>query len=156
MAQVLIPPPPETKDKNLDRWLNNLTSILRSYSSTWVPETNTDLYDMGDPGAATFVTADFTCDNAWHDLNLSAIVPAGTKAVFMRVLITDLSIGNFLRFRKNGNSNAITSPAARTQVANVTFEAPSILVFCDTNRVIEYLGNSAFDDIVVVITGWIL
>lgn len=126
-----------------------------AYSGLSGLPTYVNYVDRGDPSAVDFATAAFTCDNTWRDLDLSSVVPAGAKAVLLRVAVTDATVTTYFRVRKNGNTNALANPTIRVQVADVTIEG-EFLVACDTNRVIEYLGSAAFDDIAIVILGWLI
>lgn len=110
--------------------------------------------DRGDPSSVDFETGDFTTDNTWKDLDLSSIVPAGVVAVLLHVAVKDDAVGSLLQFRKNGNSNARAISRVKTQVANIDFFV-TIIVACDTNRVIEYLGdNLTFSTIEMTVLGW--
>lgn len=111
-------------------------------------------HDRGDPATVDFETADFTTDNTWRDLDLSAIVPAGAKAVHFWTAIKDDAVSSDMRYRKNGNTSSVNMAQVTTQVANVTRNA-DITVACDTNRIIEYRGdNLTFTDIVLIVRGW--
>jgi len=109
-------------------------------------------YDRGDP--ASYDKTDFTTDGAWHDWDLSAIVPAGAKAVLLFVQIKDDAVGSYLGFRENGNSNAYNVSTIRTQVANI-FADGDLICACDSSRIIEYIGsNLAFVTTQAVVKGW--
>lgn len=111
-------------------------------------------HDRGDPSANDFTQATLTVDGAWHDMDLSSIVPVGTKAVLLGGLIRDDAVGNSVMFRENGNTNAYNVERVFTQVANVTLGYTTI-VACDTNRVIEYRFVEAdFDIAYVNVKGW--
>lgn len=63
--------------------------------------------DRGDPAAPDFGNGDFTKDSNWHELDLSAIVPAAgaNKLVYITATVT----GDTIEFRKPGNSNAVNT-----------------------------------------------
>lgn len=112
--------------------------------------------NRGDPSAVDFTQAVLTTDNTWRDLDLSNIIPQGTKAVLLYVKLTDDAAGSELSFRKNGNYNAINISTVATQVVNISVYA-DVFVFCDTNRKIEYKGsNLAFTAISISIKGWLV
>lgn len=110
--------------------------------------------DRGDPSDIDFSA--LTTDASWHDLDLSAIVPSGAKAVILRVYIQDDAVGTYLAFRKKGNSNGKVILQVFTQATNAAIEAQGI-VPCSTARVVQYTGsNTAFSDIRIVILGWFI
>jgi len=113
------------------------------------------LADRGDPAAFDKTEADLTMDNAWHDLDLSAIVTdTDASWILLRVILNDPNVGDNLLFRKNGNSNAIATPGIIAQVANQDIEC-EILVPCDTSQVIEYKANAALTSVDIVVLGWV-
>ena len=110
--------------------------------------------DRGDPASADFAVGDFTTDLTWCDLDLSSIVPAGAKAVVLKIEVKDGSLEQFVQFRKNGNSNIYANFLVYTQTANIRFAGQGI-VPCDANRVIEYrTANTTFTNIDVTVLGW--
>ncbi|MFH1724309.1 MAG: hypothetical protein ABII00_06770, partial [Elusimicrobiota bacterium] len=114
--------------------------------------------DRGDPAEHDFTEADLTIDSGWHDLSLAAIVPAeaANKFVLLRVEVTCSAAGAQFYFRKNGNANERVSTGVRTPVANQQMSS-MCGVFCDADRVIEYLGNpavGAFTLIRITVVGW--
>lgn len=110
--------------------------------------------DRGDPAAADWTKDTLTADGAFHDLDLSSIVPAGAKAVLISITVKDDAAGSRVLLRKNGNSNSWNVGVATTQVANLRhFE--DVVIPCDTNRVIEYeLTNTVWTEIYFLIKGW--
>ncbi len=114
--------------------------------------------DRGDPAAVDYnetgSKAVFNTDGNWHDLDLSAIVPAGAYAILIQLSVTHTSASQNFSLRKKGNSNAINIATIRTQVASVAI-VQQVTVTCDANRVIQYLGaNSAFAGVALVVVGW--
>lgn len=141
---------------DLLRQLKAGIELLRQLSQGQAAEITTkiQLVDRGDPSGYDFTS--FTTDANWHDLDLSSVVPAGAKLVLLHVWVVDGSVGSGIVFRKNGNSNSYNESFVSVQAATVTAFA-SIWVFCDANRVIEYLAsNITFTSISVVVGGWIL
>ena len=111
--------------------------------------------DRGDPAAVDFTEADLSLVTAWRDLSLSAIVPAGAKAVVIATTITDNLVGSRIKLRKNGNTNAINVAQLKTQVANNANNADKI-VACDNDRKIEYDVTVGTDDLNLTIAGWFI
>jgi len=97
--------------------------------------------DRGDPAAVDYdeTLTPLVADNAWHDLDLSAdvSVPTGVKAVVLFVVLQDDAVGSVIRFRKNGNANAVNTGLAITAAAGIG-DFQDITVACDTSQVIEY------------------
>ncbi len=110
--------------------------------------------DRGDPAGYDYTLANFTRDGAWHDLDLSAIVPAGAIAVKLIFRIVATNNNNVISLREKGNSNVYNKDSCYTIVANETwFFSP--FVFCNSNRVIQYLTTATnWTSIDVVICGW--
>ncbi len=114
----------------------------------------TSFVDRGDVGAWDFTHADLTKDNYWHDLDLSAIVPAGTTAVQLRVQIKDDSIARAIIFRKKGHTGFWNIARLRIQVANVEIEG-DIMVPLDNDRKINYLATGAVWTLIgISVRGW--
>lgn len=110
--------------------------------------------DRGDPSSWDFETSDFITDGNWHELDLSNIVPEGTKAVCFLTYIIDDIVASHISFRKKGNTNTVNKFVSRTQLANVLMDGNGI-VFCDTDRKIEYrTSNTTFSWITLTIRGW--
>lgn len=110
--------------------------------------------DRGDPATVDFIKTDLTRDGAWHDLDLSSIVPAGAKAVLLRTRLKSANPGDAIRYRENGNVNDINACGCESLRANV-LRTRLGLVAVDVNRVIEYnADNIAWTDLDIVVRGW--
>ena len=132
---------------------NSVTQLIID-SSGYIKSTMGLIVDRGDPAARDKTQADLTLnDSAWHDLDLSAIVPAGAKSILLYVSVADASVNRLLKFRKNGNSNEYTTFNVATVLANDWNYAQG-WVFCDVNRVIEYKADSTISDVAITIMGW--
>jgi len=112
--------------------------------------------NRGDNLAWDFTEVDFTKDNAWHDLDLSAIVPAGATWVLLKINLETTAAEKKFELRKKGNTSIYNTLAIWTPFANVRIGGV-FLIPCDTNRVIEYYANPAtWSTIFVNVNGWIL
>lgn len=110
--------------------------------------------DRGDPATFDYAIGDLTEDDAWHDLDLSAIVGTGAKAVHLLVVYTADTVAKSAKFRKNGNSNELNISDARCQVANVSVTG-DFVVALDTNGVIEYyLDSTETTACNILVRGW--
>lgn len=112
--------------------------------------------DRGDPSEFDFTLGDFITDGNWHELDLSSIVPEGTKAVHFRITIQSVNIANYFVFRKKGNINERNKLAVRTQVATVPSDGDGI-VSCSVDRKIEYKStNTTFQALILNVSGWFI
>ena len=110
--------------------------------------------DRGDPASYDFVKTDLTIDGAWHDLDLSAIVPAGAAAVHIMGHVEGANVNWNIIFRKKGNTNEINHGAFSTLRAGVERHRSSITAI-DVNRVIQYKAdNVAWTTLDLVVRGW--
>lgn len=109
--------------------------------------------DRGDPAAYDWVLADFTTDATWRDLDLSSIVPSGAIAVLLRGQFGSNSVGTYMMFRKNGNSNEINVSKQWAQVSAEIWGA-DIICALDANRVVEYKGAFTFITLNITVAGW--
>ena len=113
------------------------------------------LADRGDPAAYDYTEAGLTMDNAWHNLDVSAVVvDTDASWVLLGVLLNDPNVGDNIMFRRDGNANAISMAGVIAQVANQDVFA-QVLVPCSTSQVIEYRANAALASCDIVVMGWI-
>jgi hypothetical protein len=124
---------------------------FRSIAQADVPAMFTD---RGDPSGVDKGIAGFTRDDAWHDWDLSAIVPAGATAVLLRIHLEASSGGLYINFRKNGQSNAVN--IAKGFLVSTAGCWVDLTVACDSGRVIEYLvwNVAGWSTIDVTVAGW--
>jgi len=108
----------------------------------------------GNPGAWDFTILDLTVDNAWHDLDLSSIVPANAHSVNLITNISGTQIERNIKLRSKdvtGDHNLIT---LWTQVSNVKLGGCFPLAV-DSNRVIQYKVNHiSLDFVNLLVSGW--
>jgi hypothetical protein len=110
--------------------------------------------DRGDPAAYDKVLAGFTRDSAWHDWDLSAIVPAGAKAVLMRLYGASSSGVGQVWLRENGNTNTMNIAMLVVRTTGAAYQE-DVIVSIDTNRVIEYLANNiTWTALNALVAGW--
>jgi len=100
----------------------------------------------------TYTTLNTT--GSWWELDLSAIIDAGTKVVHFALTLKVGSVGIYVQFRKNGNVRAINIYQQRTQVANLFLHC-DFLVACDTDLKVEYrFQNTFFTNLDLTVRGW--
>jgi len=115
-----------------------------------------NLVYRGDPDIEDFTVGDFITDETWRDLSLALLVPAGAIAALIRIQVNDNDVDSKFLLRAKGNQYALNASGLRTQVSTVWIDA-DVIVFCDTNRVIQYFGdNRDFVGINLVIKGWFI
>jgi len=134
-----------------------LTSNGASADPTFqaIPGAAAAFTDRGDASAPDHTQATLTIDSAWHDWDLSGIVPAGATSVLIRALVSNATAASAIWLRKNGQSNTVNSATLRATAPAQTVVA-DLVVACDANRVIEYyVGNlGTYDDIDLTVAGW--
>lgn len=59
-------------------------------------------FDRGDLAAADFVKTDLTADGAFHELDLSGIIPPHTKRVIIYVIGATTAVNSNILFRTKG------------------------------------------------------
>lgn len=110
--------------------------------------------DRGDASGWDKEVGDFTTDNTWRELDLSAIVPDGAIAIQVAIQVSDDAAGNSFNLRSADNSNALNKITAGTQVAGVLAYAYGV-VSCSTDRKVDYRATSTtWTGIWLVVTGW--
>ncbi len=110
--------------------------------------------NRGDPAVKDFETVDFTIDNAWHDLNLTAIIPAMTGFLFCTVEINYNAIGRLVQFRTKGNVNRPNVSAIRSVAVNSPNVA-DITIPTAGNQIIQYkIEHTDFLNISLTVKSW--
>lgn len=143
------------------QWLIDIVTewiVAQGYAlQSWVEAKGyltTAFVNRGDPAVADLTDADLSTDGAWHTIDLSSIVPAGTKAVALFCLIFDDAAQSELSFRTNGNVNNSNLSSLYTQVANIINSA-DVVVPLDANRNIQYkAANVGWIAIEITVKGW--
>lgn len=110
--------------------------------------------DRGDPVAWDYQKGDFISNDAWHDLDLSAIVPEGAVAVALAVKATHLIAQKTFIFRKGGNVNWTNLAQGITQTADFIYFC-DLIVACDADRKIQYyMTTGVWEELYVTVKGW--
>lgn len=121
-----------------------------------LPETERTV-DRGDPAANDWTKATLAIDNAWHDLDLSGILPraAAGKFVMFRLVINNTVLGEEVYIREKGNAQFFNTLYARSAVTaeRLIYDA---LVKCDADRQVEYLvtDTGVWNMCNILIRGW--
>lgn len=116
----------------------------------WGPKLSTDIGKApcfvyrGDPAAFDFEIGDFTKDGAWHDLDLSAIIPENSKGVALFIILRATAVGRYIALRRGGQTNSSNQTYMLVQVAGVMFTL-DVIVPIDSNRIIQYKIHAGVD-----------
>jgi len=139
---------------------SNLQTTWGKDWEPWGPILSTDIgrpltyIHRGDPAAWDFMLANFTIDNAWHELDLSGIVPAKAKAVHLIVYAHNSILGQAVQFRHTSQVNEVNRAFCKTIVANLSnwFDIVQAL---DADRKIDYKAPpGGWVHINVAVRGW--
>lgn len=107
-----------------------------------------------DISAYDFTETTLTQDEAYHDLDLSAIVPVGTACVLVQFRIEHDDIAKFMKLKKKGYLTDYNAFVFSTIVAGVEHRGDCI-VNCSKDRKLEYwLSTPAWSTIRLIINGW--
>ena len=110
--------------------------------------------DRGDIEANDYLIGDLTADGAWHDLDLSGIIPIGTALCMLLVSLNSSILSKMMKFRTKGDSGAYNAPLVMASVINQTFYT-SLVVHPDSDRVVEYmLSDAGIISITIIVQGW--
>lgn len=103
---------------------------------------------------ADFQLGDFTTDNAYHTLDLSAIVPAGVSAVNLATRVVGPGVGNMVSYRHPDDTRAQGRGILFTQFAHID-KRQVWAQGVDSNRHIEYrMQNVAWTLMLLLVRGW--
>ena len=111
-------------------------------------------FNRGDNTPNDFAIGDLTLDGAWHDLDLSAIVPENAKCVDIKVNIRNDFVDRRFDIRENGNVNTVNLLSLWTQVAGIRLGG-LFPINLDANRVVEYRAPAAGWTLIFLnVNGW--
>jgi len=111
----------------------------------------------GDQSAFDFTKNDFTRDAGWHDLDLSSIVPAGTKLIRVKLRLYANNNKHVTQWRRNGYTGASVFIRCYAHQWSVATDSDyEFLIEPDSNRKIEYLAANTADwnNIDFWVRGW--
>ena len=110
--------------------------------------------DRGNLAANDFDQTGLTTNGVWQDLDLSSIIPVGTKSVYLRVLILDDVANSYLFLKNKDYADDVNSVGLYTPAANIGVIG-TYQITVDSNRKIQYLGaNLTFTSINITVVGW--
>lgn len=102
-----------------------------------------------------FTQATLTHDSAYHELDLSAIVPKGAVAVNLYIFAKDGLTNKNVYVGYNGANNVTSGVRAITNVANTYITANGI-VGLDSDRKVEYYIDTGVDSSNITVLGWFI
>jgi len=110
--------------------------------------------DRGDPASDDFAVIALTRNGAWHNLDLSGIVPSNASAVAMVAWLGSPVINRWFELRKKGNINNFNENYLITQVANIA-TAGNFVVPIGTDGLLEYkFQDGTFNQGAITVKGW--
>lgn len=110
--------------------------------------------NRGDPALWDFEDADFVTDGTWQEMDLSGIIPLGTKAIAVWCYVLDDLVDSYIQFKTRGNDNNINSSQLRTQVANIIMSA-DLIIIPNPDRLIQFrASDTSFTNIRFIVKGW--
>lgn len=110
----------------------------------------------GDPASTDVEKADFLVDGAFHNLDLSSIVPAGAKLVLFTLTLKSDAASKYTYWKMKGQTNNANRTTARTQSAGIIISY-DCQVFLSEDRMLEYRIQAAlWITISLTVKGWIL
>lgn len=123
-----------------------LREALKGVVHMWV--------DRGDVSSLDFEIADFTKDNAWHDLDLTAIIPTTARLILMDFDYNNTSNERHIEIRKQGQTYNFNHTEIHTRVAAQADHA-MMVVSCGINRIIEYkMAAVGWTELAMTVRGW--
>lgn len=112
--------------------------------------------DRGEYPGPDFSQVTLTTDGNWHELDLSGIIEENAKAVCIRIKARTSAVPKVVRFRKHGTTITTHTCVMRTVIANMD-NNNNTTIGVDTDRKIDYhFSNFVWEDISMVIRGWIM
>ncbi|GAI39796.1 unnamed protein product, partial [marine sediment metagenome] len=93
-------------------------------------------------------------DGAWHDMDLSAIVPAKAKAVFIIGHLQGAAVSWAIMFRKKGNVNEVVHGGMETIRANIERHRSSIVALDDDRKIQYKVDDENWDTLDLAVKGW--
>lgn len=132
------------------QWLIDLVAE-RVIATIGIPPT---YIDRGDPAAIDYTVGDFTRDDTWRELDLSAIVPEGATAVALTLVFNYGATNRHAYFRKNGNANDIIFTGLTNPVATLDYIG-DLVCAVSSDRKIDYKISTGIGMVVnLSVKGW--
>lgn len=109
--------------------------------------------DRGDPATSDWDEGDLTADGSWHDLSLSAIVPAGAALVLLRVVLIAGSGDEGQCYFRKADISSLVNVSAVMEISDD--QGRDVWVTPDGNGKIEYkLDFVNTPEVDITVAGW--
>lgn len=92
-------------------------------------------------------------DTAWHEFDLSSIIPNKTKAVFLSGYIIDNAVNTNIKIASTSQTVGIQTIYSNTQVIGIAMPISGI-VKVDSEKKIDYNVETGMDIVYIVVLGW--
>ena len=110
--------------------------------------------DRGDRNAYDFQLANITCDNNWHELDISALIPNNAKMVRGYIEVrSSAASGHVFGVDESGKSNHYTAYWIN-QIMNDVWVQGGFELSVLSNKSIAYRGKNTITYFQLVIQGW--
>lgn len=111
-------------------------------------------YDRGLFNGDDFSQADLIADGSWRDLDLSSIIPVGTKAVHLHVRGADAIVGKILHICPSGIDTIAGHCSLRNQVANINIVNHRVVGVSADRKIAYKMPPPIWDVLVIGVKGW--
>lgn len=112
--------------------------------------------DRGNVTPVDFSAGSLTADGSWHELDLSSIIPVGTKLVMLRTSMIAIATIGVLKVKKNGLANDINVDISSMETDGFP-KFDTLYVVPDADGKIEYwYTNAAYAIRTITVGGWFI
>ncbi len=110
--------------------------------------------DRGNPATPDFDIGNLITDGTTRDLDLSGIIPVGTKAVVLHLSVRDGLTNQILYVMNKGNTNFQNVAITRTQINNISNDN-TVVLGVDADRKSSYnASNTVWTICNITVGGW--
>jgi hypothetical protein len=104
-----------------------------------------------------FTVAAFPITDVWvpDGLDLSGIVPAGAKAVHLRVYCYNSIEGHFLNLRANDTTKSENAIETRIPIGDDRYQQHAIMAL-DSDRLVDYIRYNGIHEVALFVMGWFI
>lgn len=130
-----------------------LIDIVLAAMKAWYADYG-GFHDRGPHDSFDYSLGDLTVDNAFHELDLSSIVPDGAKGIVLHLKASSTDITKLARMRRAGDPETLTRCVIRPQVANIEITV-HVIIPVDSTRKIDYmLRADGWVTFIITVKGW--
>jgi hypothetical protein len=141
------PPPVRSATDTNNVFIGNSDGSVRSIYGLF--------HYRGNTAAADFAVGDLTTDGTQNNIDLSSIIPVGTKAVMLAVHVKDDAAGSTIQFAYKNQANLVNVGAVATQVTNIDNYGDVIVCLQPGDRTVDYLAtNVVWTTVNITVKGW--